>query len=173
MIIVTAVLLSLLPAPQAAPAARSTDHQVKELIARIDDERDRFEDQLDGSVKHNVLRGPAGEVDVERFLDDLQENVDKLKGRFEHDYSSGSEVATVLRQGSAVQRYMSAQPPNMKGASEWNRLASSLNQLAAVYGTTFPTPDGASVRRIGAGTASIPNLLAATSASLASCAPPG
>jgi hypothetical protein len=149
MTIAIAVLLSLLPQTQPAPNFRLTDSQVKELITRIDDERDRFEDQLDGSVKHNVLRGPAGEVDVERFLDDLQENVDKLGDRYKEDYSAGSEVATVLRQGSAVQRYMSAQPPNMKGASEWNRLAASLTELAAVYGTTFPTPDAAAVRRIG------------------------
>jgi hypothetical protein len=152
MTFVIPLLLSLLPAPQAPqapPAARLTDQQVKELLTRIDDERDRFEDKLDGNVKHTVLRGPAGEVDVERFLDDLQENVDKLKGRFEDDYSAGSEVATVLRQGSAVQRHMSTQPPNMKGASEWNRLASSLNELAAVYGTTFPLTEGAAVRRIG------------------------
>ncbi len=126
-----------------------TDSQVKDLLTRVDDDRDRFEDQLDGKVKHNVLRGPNGEVDVEKFLDDLQENVDKMKGRFENDYSAGSEVATVLRQGSAVQRFMSTQAPNMKGASEWNRLAGSLNELAIVYGTTFPTPDGAAVRRIG------------------------
>ena len=149
MTIAIALLLSLLPLPQAAPAARMTDKEVKELIDRVDEDRDRFEDQLDGKVKHTVLRGPAGEVDVSKFLDDLQENVDKLKGRFENDYSAGSEVATVLRQGSAVQRHMSTQPPNMKGASEWNRLAGSLNQLAVAYGTTFPTPDAAAVRRIG------------------------
>jgi hypothetical protein len=149
MTIVIAVLVSLLASPQPPPAARLTDSQVKDLLTRVDDERDRFEDQLDGKVKHNVLRGPAGEVDVEKFLDDLQENVDKMKGRFEDDYSAGSEVATVLRQGSAVQRFMSTQAPNMKGASEWNRLAGSLNELAVVYGTTFPTPDNAAVRRIG------------------------
>jgi hypothetical protein len=151
MTIAIALLLSLLPPPQAAPAARLTDSQVKELLTRVDDDRDRFEDQLDGSVKRNVLRGPNGEVDVEKFLDDLQENVDKMKGRFENDYSAGSEVATVLRQGSAVQRFMSTQAPNMKGASEWNRLASSLNALAAAYGTTFPLPENAAVRRIGDG----------------------
>jgi len=55
----------------------------------------------------------------------------------------------VLRQGSAVQRFMSAQPPNIKGGSEWTRLAGSLNDLAVAYGTTFPTPDDATVRRIG------------------------
>ena len=43
---------------------------------------------------------------------------------------------------------MSSQPPNFKGASEWNRLASSLTELAAVYGTGFPLEEGAPVRRI-------------------------
>ena len=147
--IAVAVLLSLLTSPQAPPAPRLTDSQVKDLLTRVDDDRDRFEDQLDGKMKHSVLRGPNGEVDVEKFLDDLQENVDKMKGRFENDYSAGSEVATVLRQGSAVQRFMAGQAPNMKGASEWNRLAGSLGELAIAYGTTFPTPDDAAVRRIG------------------------
>jgi hypothetical protein len=151
MIIAIALSLSLLPLSQAPPAAaaRLTDSQVKDLLTRVDDDRDRFEDQLDGKMKHSVLRGPNGEVDVSKFLDDLQENVDKMKGRFENDYSAGSEVATVLRQGSAVQRFMSTQAPNMKGASEWNRLATSLSELAIVYGTTFPVPEGAAVRRIG------------------------
>jgi hypothetical protein len=151
MTIVIAVLLSFLSSPQAPPAAaaRLTDQQVKELFDRVDNDRDRFEDQLDGNVKHKVLRGPAGEVDVEKFLDDLQDNVDKMKGRYKDDYAAGSEVATVLRQSSAVQRFMATQPPNMKGGSEWGRLASSLNELAVAYGTTFPTPDDATVRRIG------------------------
>ena len=81
MTFVIALLLALLPLPQAAAPARISDNEIKELIDRIDSERDRFEDQLDGSVKRAVLRGPQGEVDVERFLDDLQENLDKLKGR--------------------------------------------------------------------------------------------
>jgi hypothetical protein len=43
---------------------------------------------------------------------------------------------------------MSTQPPNFKGNSEWNRLSSSLGELAAVYGATFPLDEGATVRRI-------------------------
>lgn len=149
MTFVIALLLALLPLPQAAAPARISDNEIKELIDRIDNERDRFEDQLDGSVKRAVLRGPQGEVDVERFLDDLQENLDKLKGRYTPTYNAGSEIRTVLRQGSSVQRYMATQAPNLKGASEWNRLAGSLGQLAAAYGSTFPTPDDAPLTRIG------------------------
>ena len=65
----------------ASPHAdRLTDKDVKQLLERIDDERDRFEDQLDGKLKRSIIRGPGGEVNVEKYLDDLQENVDKLKG---------------------------------------------------------------------------------------------
>ena len=141
------------PAPAAAPApaptpARISDRQTKELIEKINHERDRFEDQLDGGLKRSVLRTASNEVDVERFLDDLQNNVGRMKDRFTGDYGAGSEVKTVLVQGSAIQRFMATQPPSMKGASEWNQLASSLGQLASAYGADFPTAPDAAVRRI-------------------------
>lgn len=36
----------------------------------------------------------------------------------------------------------------MKGRSEWDRQAANLKLLAEAYGTTFPVPDGAAVRRM-------------------------
>ena len=141
-------LLSVLPAVPATGADRLTDKDVKKLLEQIYDNRDRFEDQLDGKVKRSILRGPRGEVNVEQFLDDLQENVKKLKERFTENYAASAEATTVLRQGSDIQRYMSQQPPNFQGASEWNRLSSSLEALAAAYATTFPMAEGASARRI-------------------------
>jgi len=142
-----AVMASLLAAP-AVSAERLNDKDVKALLERIDNERDRFEDQLDGKVKRSILRGPGGEVNVERYLDDLQENVDRLKDRFTPQYAASAEATTVLRQGSDIQRFMSAQAPNFDGSSEWNRLAASLAELAAVYGTTFPVRDGQQARRL-------------------------
>ena len=141
-------LLSVLPAVHASGADRLTDKDVKKLMEQIHQNRDRFEDQLDGKVKRSILRGPRGEVNVEQFLDDLQDNVNHLKERFTESYAASAEATTVLRQGSDIQRYMSQQPPNFQGASEWNRLASSLGALAAAYGTTFPMAEGASARRI-------------------------
>ena len=141
-------LLSVLLAAPATGADRLTDKDVKKLLEQIYQNRDRFEDQLDGKVKRSILRGPRGEVNVEQFLDDLQDNVNRLKERFTSDYAASAEATTVLRQGSDIQRYMSQQPPNFQGASEWNRLASSLEALAAAYGTTFPMAEGASARRL-------------------------
>jgi hypothetical protein len=141
-------LLSVLPAVPATGADRLSDKDVKKLLDQVNNNRDRFEDQLDGKVKRSILRGPGGEVNVERYLDDLQENVKKLRERFTENYAASAEATTVLRQGSDIQRYMSQQPPNFQGASEWNRLASSLETLAGAYGTTFPMAEGTSARRI-------------------------
>jgi hypothetical protein len=132
----------------AQTAARPTDKDVKSLLEAVDHGRDRFEDQLDGKLKGSIVRGPAGEVNVGRFLDDLQENTGHLKERFTEEYAASAEVATVLRQASTIQRFMKEQPPGFKGASEWDHLASTLTRLAAAYGTTFPTDQNAAVRRI-------------------------
>lgn len=143
-----AALVAMLFAGPAAAAERMNDNDVKQLLERIDQERDRFEDQLDGKLKGSIIRGPGGEVKVEKYLDDLQDNVDKLKDRFKSDYAASAEVTTILRQGSDIQRYMSTLPPNYDGASEWTRLAGSLGELAKVYGTTFPLPEGHQARRM-------------------------
>ena len=143
-----AVLLAVLVAAPVAAAERPNDKDVKQLLDRIYQERDRFEDQLDGQLKHSTLRGPQGEVAVDQYLDDLQENCNRLKDRFNGDYAASAEATTVLRQGSDIQRFMAGQPPNFKGASEWNRLAASLGELAAAYGTTFPLAEGAAARRV-------------------------
>lgn len=146
----TGALVVLTAMLGAAPVAaeRLSDKDVKALIERIDNERDRFEDQLDGEVKHSILRGPGGEVHVERYLDDLQENIKKLKERFSSNYAASAEVTTVLRQGGDISRFMATKPPNMDGASEWNRLSASLSQLATVYGTSMPPPEGQGARRV-------------------------
>ena len=142
-----ALVVTSLAAP-AVSAERLSDKDVKELVDRIDNDRDRFEDQLDGKLKRSILRGPGGEVNVERYLDDLQENVDKLKGRFTPQYAASAEVTTVLRQGSDIQRFMATQPSSLDGASEWNRLAAGLNDLAAAYGAAFPLGEGQQARRM-------------------------
>jgi hypothetical protein len=146
-----AVIVAALVAVPAFSADRLPDKDVKALLDRIDNERDRFEDQLDEKIKSTVLRGAGGEVNVARFLDDLQDNVDRLKDRFKSDYAASAEVTTVLRQCTDIRRFMSQQPADFDGASEWNRLAASLDELAKIYATTFPLPEGQQARRFNDG----------------------
>jgi hypothetical protein len=140
-----AAALLTLPAIGAAQD-RLSDKQVKQLLEDLDSTRDRFEDQLDGSLKRATLRGPGGEVNVEAYLQDLQDNVKKLKDRFGSDSTASTEVQTVLRQASAIHGFLQTRP-GVKGTEEWQRMSSVLTRLAPAYGTTFPLPEGATVRR--------------------------
>lgn len=130
------------------PPPRLSDKDVKALIEQVEQNRDKFEGSLDSTQKNSKLRGPNGETDVSAFLDDYKDNIHKLKDRFTEDYSASTELATVLRQSTTIDTYVSNAPQTAKGRSEWTRQAASLKSLAEAYGTTFPTPDGAPVRRI-------------------------
>jgi len=134
----------------AAPAwaERLNDDEVKALIERIDRERGQFEDQLDEKVKRSTVRNADRELNVERYLDDLEDNVDRLKDGFSSSYSASAEATTLLRQGSEIQRAMAAQPAALAGASEWIRLSGSLSELAVAYGTSFPLGPDQQARRM-------------------------
>ena len=145
-----AITLALVTAVPAA-GQRLTDDETKALAERIYQERDRFEDALDGDFKHAKLRTASGEYDINRFLDDFQERANEYKERLTSSYAASREANELLKQSSQISGYMKRQAPSMKGMSEWNKLEGSLGQLATAYGTTFPMPDGATPRRIGDG----------------------
>jgi hypothetical protein len=130
-------------------ADRLSDREVKALVERIEDGRDRFEDALDGNLKRSVLRGPSGDVNVEHFLNDFQENVGRLKERMKPEYVASAEVGTLLRQATRIDAFFRQQPAGTRGESEWNRLAADLKGLAGAYGADFPITEQAVVRRLG------------------------
>jgi hypothetical protein len=136
-------------AVSAFAADRMTDRDVKSLVARIEDDRDKFDNALDDELKNKILRDATGEVDVKRFLNNFQESIDRLEESLKPGYAGSSEAGALLKQGSALERYFRAQPGGTKGESEWNRLASDLKLLAAVYGNDFPVAEDATFRRIG------------------------
>lgn len=130
-------------------ADRLTDRDVKELIARIEAGRDRFDNALDDKFKNSILRDGSGEVNVKRFLNTFQESIDRVEESLKPDYAASTEVGTLLRQASAIDRYFRQQPGGTKGESEWNRLASDLKGLAAAYGSDFPIGEKPAFRRLG------------------------
>jgi hypothetical protein len=135
----------------AFAADRLTDKDVRALVARIEQGRDRFDDELDDKVKRDTVRGPSGEVKVELFLNDFQENIDRVEERLKPDYAASAEVATLLRQASIIDEAFRRHPGGTRGESEWNRLATDLKTLAMAYGASFPLSENATVRRIGDG----------------------
>ena len=147
----TGLLLSLfaLCGSPAFGADRPTDRDVKELVARIGQGRDRLDDALEDKVKHDVLRGPSGEGSVDHFLNDFQESIDRVEERLKPDYAASAEVGALLRQASLIDAAFRRQPGGIRGESEWNRLATDSKTLAMAYGASFPLNENATVRRIG------------------------
>ena len=143
-----ALFLCSMPALAQTRPERLPDKDVKALIDQVDEGRDKFEGNLDGKFKGSTLRGPTGETKVSGALQDYQDNTQKLKDRFTADYSASAEVTTVLKQSTAIDNFMQGAPTAMKGRSEWDRQTTNLKQLAEIYGTTFPLPDGATARRM-------------------------
>src|SRR5262245_10049139 len=148
-VFVVAVVIGL-AAPVFA-ADRLTDRDVKALITRIEQGRDKFDDELDGKLKSSVIRQPSGEVNVKDVLNDFQKSIDRVEERLKPEYAASAEVAQLLRRGSGIETFFRQQPPGTKGESEWNRLASDLKVLAVAYGADFPLSADATVRRIGDG----------------------
>ena len=132
-------------------ADRLTDRDVKALITRIEQGRDKFDDELDGKLKNSVIRLPSGEVNVKDVLNDFQKSIDRVEERLKPEYAASAEVGALLRRASGIEAFFRQQPPGTKGESEWNRLASDLKVLAGAYGVDFPLSADATVRRIGDG----------------------
>lgn len=131
----------------AQPPVRLSDREVKKLLDQVYDARDKFEGNLDDSVKESTMKTGTTDAKVLAVLQDLQDNASKLRDRFTPDYAAGAEAETLLKQASMINAAM--ERANItKGRSQWDQLVASLKSLAAVYGTSFPLPDGAGVRRI-------------------------
>jgi hypothetical protein len=148
--ILLAVAISLwsMPALAQARPERLPDKDVKALIDQVDEGRDKFEGNLDGDFKGSTVAGANGPTKVSVALQDYQDNTKKLKDRFASEYAASAEVATVLKQSNSIDRFMQGTGSTMKGRSEWDRQVGNLKRLAAVYGATFPLPEGVTARRI-------------------------
>lgn len=127
---------------------RPSDPDIRGLISEVDWARGRFEDALDGKLKDSILRSPTGEVRVSRYLEDFQRNTSLVKERYKDDYAASQEVLTLLKQCTGLNTFVSNQQGAFKGRSEWDAMAVLLGNLAKAYGTAFPTPDGATARRM-------------------------
>lgn len=141
-------VLALLSSPALA-ADRLTDKDVKELVTRIEQGRDRFDDELDDKLKSSIVRGSSGEVKVDDFLNDFQQSIDRMEERLKPEYAGSAEAGAILRQATVIDAFFKQQPAGTRGESEWNRLVTDLKILAATYGTSFPLGPNPTVRRIG------------------------
>ena len=138
--------------PRATASQRLTDQEVKTLLERIEKERSAFEAALDDKLKNSTIKGQRGEVKTNEFFDDLQDQLKRTRDRFSSDYSASSEVLALLQLTTRLNTWVSSQPAEFKGSSEWRMLATDVRRLAAAYNSallsTRQPGAGAQARRI-------------------------
>lgn len=151
-LVIACIALAVLGSqPAAAQSARAGDKAVSGFMENVQKSVKDFERRLDSKLKNGTIRGATTEVNVENYLKDFDTDIDRMRDRFKPSYSASSEVQAVLKNAGGIDRYMKSQSAALKGRSEWDVAAASLNQLATAYGASFPTPDDAAIRRINDG----------------------
>jgi hypothetical protein len=133
-----------------AAMARHSDKDVVALTKSLSQLDKKFNRALDSKFKRSVLRGSGKEINVQTYLADLSEAIAIHGKRFTGSYAASTEATEVLLRADFMNSYVHNNP-SMKGANEWDVLGSGLQQLATAYGTSFPLPEDAVIRRIGDG----------------------
>ena len=144
MVVMVALSVWLGAGTQAARVERLTDPQVKLLVKNIDRGFERWKDDLERrNMDDAVIRSAAGNVDVHKFLDDMEHDIDLVEDRLESRYAAGPEITALLRRASDVERRYGP-----TGAPEtWTTLGRQFAALAAAYGVGWPIDAAATGQR--------------------------
>jgi hypothetical protein len=138
-----------LAAPAGAQRQRLKDDDVKKLMEEAQNDVERFEDAVDSQFRKATIRSATKEVSIENYLKDLKKSADLMRDRFKESYSAGTEVASFLRQASAIERRSSEGGGLFGAEKEWPRLRETLSRLARVYGVEWSaSPDSWTPRRL-------------------------
>jgi hypothetical protein len=128
----------------AAAADRLSDAQVTQLVQNIDRGFDHWKDDLERrNMDDAVIRSAAGTIDVRRFLNDMEKEIDLVKDRLNSNYAASPEVTTLLRRASDVERRAQTEKPS----EAWRTLGGQFQSLAAAYGVGWPLEGSANALR--------------------------
>jgi hypothetical protein len=130
-----------------AQTARPPDSEVKKMIEQTQKASETFQRALDKDLKNSIVRSATGEMQMKTFLEDFNVGLERLKERFKPEYAASAELSAVMTRAGELDAFIKSQTPSLKGRSEWDSFAGSLNSLAAAYGSAFPVKD-APPRRI-------------------------
>jgi hypothetical protein len=141
-LVVAAALLC--GAAPAQAADRLNDPQLTQLVQNIDRGFDGWKNDLERrNLDDAVIKSAAGSIEVRRFLDDMEKDIDLVKDRLKPDYAAGPEVTALLRRASDVERRYQTQP----GGEAWKTLSGQLSALAGAYGVGWPLDGSANAAR--------------------------
>lgn len=115
-----ALMATFVAVPKVA-AERPTDKDVKQLLERVDNDRDRFE----ASVK---------------AADGLKEDAKKLASTVGDSKPASGEAQALLRNASAIRAAASGRALSPAAQTAWGSVESSLDKIAQAFGLPARLP---------------------------------
>ena len=117
---------------------RGTTRSVRTLILRIENRTNVLRNSLNAQNQSRVY-GTGGE-DVNNLVQDLDTAVTQLRERFDRRQSTAANAQEVLNRAALIDRLLNGR--NIRNAAvlrSWTNLRTDFNQLASVYGLTWPS----------------------------------
>ena len=106
---------------------------VREVIKQLETDTDQFKSSLDRALDNSPLNGSRTEDEINGYVKNFEEATDRLRDRAEdRDYAPGL-AREVLSRGRAINSFMTTHRLGKDAESDWARVRSNLNRLAAGY----------------------------------------
>lgn len=117
---------------------RGTNASVRQLILRIKNGTDVFQNNLAATNQGRIYQG--GAQNIINLAEDLDQAVVQLQLRFDRRQVTTADAQEVLNRAAAIDSLMTGR--NVRGAAvlrSWTNLRANLNQLATAFNVSWPT----------------------------------
>jgi hypothetical protein len=150
-VLTTALVLALAGISMTAQAQRPyrNDNAVRQILNRLDNRTNQFRNNMDAALDRSRVDGTRREDNINQFITDFDNAVERLRDRFNSRTETASDVQEVLNIATRIDRFMQRNRLNASSQNAWLALRSDVNQLASAYNinwdwNTQPTYGGGS-----------------------------
>jgi hypothetical protein len=140
-VLATVVLITVAGSIRAQVAYRLSEHEMKDLLSRIDKQSEVFRGSLKHAMNNSRLDGTKREDRINDFVKDFTEATERLKHRYGDKRTASSDVEEVLNRAARIDDFMTRHQLSPKAESDWAALRANLDSLAEAYNVTWSWTD--------------------------------
>jgi outer membrane lipoprotein SlyB len=118
-------------------AYRASDQQLKDMVGRLDSDRDAFQASLRRASNRNSPEQRQAADHLDRSLNSFQQAADLLRDRVNGRQSNTADAENVLRRASVIDDSMMRDPLDTATQQAWQSVRVDLNDLARAYGINW------------------------------------
>lgn len=140
--IIGVVLLSALAAigadAQVRRVGQTNSPTVRQLIRRIEDRIDLLRNSLGNTTDRSPVYNTRGEENASVLLTNFDDAVQRMHERFNRREATADDAQEVLNAATPLDNLIRRNTVNAQTQRYWTNLRVDLNELARVYGLTWP-----------------------------------